>query len=94
MRRLTEVALLLIQWGLMTLGLLMVLLGLLMYWQNVILQSSLPSIGQGTAAIYADTYYIAAAPLTGLLFTTVGGLIPMGLGAALLYLRHLYLARS
>lgn len=62
---------------------------LLLQWAFM---ASLPATAEDASA-YPGNFYVAPSPLGVLVFTTTIGLIAMGLGTALFYLRRLYLAR-
>ncbi len=87
MQRLANVTLALLQWALVMIGLVTVLVTVISYRTDASYFASLSQVPPG-----ADTYYI----VSRLRWTFIGltsGLIAMGLGAALFYLRQAYLAR-
>lgn len=84
MRRVTDIALLLVQWALVLVGMLILITAVrnaVMFWGAL-----------GTPVIPAantDKFNLAPGVLQGFAF----GLIPLGLSAVLFYLRRLYLAQ-
>ena len=73
-------------------GLAIVAIGVVSYWQDKASVAALPARAEDASA-YADSFYIVSSPLGVLVFNTTMGLITMGLGAVLFYLRRLYLVR-
>ncbi len=92
MQRLADVMLALLQWTLVALGLAIVIGSVVSYWQTRAFLASRPELTEDSGA-YADTFYYAPSPLGVLVFGVTLGLIAVGLGATLFYLRRLYLAR-
>lgn len=87
MRRLADITLALLQWALVVIGLLTVLVTLVSYRTDASYFASLPQVPPG-----ADTYYVVSR-LRWVFVGITSGLIAIGLGAALFYLRRSYLAR-
>ena len=87
MRAVADTFLLVLQWLLVDLGLLLVLVAVNVYAAELRYFSSLPSAAPGESSY--------TPPILHRLLTRVTtGLIAVGLGAVLFYLRRLWLARS
>jgi urea transporter len=85
-RRLCDLALLVVQWALVLSGLFTMVVSLHFYSVETSWLRSLPEPSPGQ-----DTYFLPSWPRLVQGMTT--GIISIGLGAALFYLRRLYLAR-